>query len=156
MSSPGRSCAVPITLTNKQTRTKPAGCERSAVNRLAPETNSLEAGSWKPRGAASAALRSVNVRRGAVEDFGRLHDGFRQRRVRMDGHRHVLGRGAHFDREHPLGDELARARAADAHAEHALGFRIDDELGDTVGAADRDGAAGGAPGKLRDRDLDAL
>jgi hypothetical protein len=35
----------------------------------------------------------------------------------MDGHRHVLGGGAHFDGEHSFGDELARAGTTDPHAE---------------------------------------
>ena len=35
------------------------------------------------------------------------------------------GVGAHLDRQHALGDQLARAGPDDAHAQHALGLRVD-------------------------------
>ena len=76
--------------------------------------------------------------------------------MRVDGQRHVLRRGPHLDGEDAFGDELAGAGTADADAEHALALRVDHQLGDAVGAAERDGAAGCAPGELGDRHLEAL
>src|SRR5262249_48025123 len=59
------------------------------------------------------AARAIDVRRLAEEDFRRLHDGFRQRRMRMDGQRHVSRGGAHLDRQHAFRDQFTRARTAD-------------------------------------------
>ena len=55
--------------------------------------------------------------------------------------RHVLRRGPHLDREHAFRDQLAGTGTADADAEHALALRMDDQLGDAVGAAERNRAA---------------
>ena len=52
-----------------------------------------------------------------------------------------VGDRRHLDRQHALGDHLAGAGADDADAEHALGLRVEDDLGQAVGAADRGGAA---------------
>ena len=49
-----------------------------------------------------------------------------------------------------FGDHLAGADADDPDAEHALGLRVEDDLGQPVGATDRRGAAGGAPRELGD------
>ena len=43
-------------------------------------------------GVRSSALGPVEIRAGAEQDFGRLHNGFGKRGVGMDGHRHVAGK----------------------------------------------------------------
>ena len=55
---------------------------------------------------------------------GGLHQRFTERRMRMDRPGHVLRDGRHFDRQHPLGDQLARAGTDDPHAQHSLGLGI--------------------------------
>src|SRR5512134_372428 len=60
------------------------------------------------------SLRLVHVRALPEEDFGALHQRFRQRRVRMDHELHVFRRRTHFDGQRTLGDQLARARTGDA------------------------------------------
>ena len=61
-------------------------------------------------------------------DLGGEDDGLRQRRVRVDRERDVLGVRAHLDRVHGLGDQLAGVDADDAGAEHAPRLGLDDEL----------------------------
>ena len=86
-------------------------------------------------------LRPVDVRRLAEEHFGRFHDRFGQRRVRVDGHAQVGRVRAHLHRQHALGDQLAGTGADDADAEHALGLRIEHQLGHAVGTVERQRAA---------------
>ena len=50
-------------------------------------------------------------------------------------------------------NQLAGAGADDADAEHAFRAGLDHELGEAVGAIDRERAAGRGPGELRDLDL---
>src|SRR3954470_23424689 len=117
---------------------------------LATGDRRLATGDWL------LALWAIYVRGVAEEDLGRLHHRFRQRRVRMDRHRHIFGGGAHFDGEHAFRDQLARTRAADADTEDALALGMDDQLGHTVGAPERNRTAGCAPRELGDGDLEAL
>ena len=70
---------------------------------------------------------------------------FAERRVRVDRFGDVADRAAHFDRDDRFGDQLAGAGADDAAAEHALGRRVDEPLGQAVGAAVGDRAAAGLP-----------
>src|SRR5699024_7248567 len=51
------------------------------------------------------------MRRLAKEQFGAFAHGFGQRRMRMDGGRHVFGGGAHFDGEHGFGNQRLGLRA---------------------------------------------
>jgi hypothetical protein len=60
----------------------------------------------------------------------------------------VLGGRAHFDGQHALGNEFAGARADDANAEDAFGIRIDDELGQAVGAVEGQARPEAAHGNL--------
>jgi RAD3-like DEAD/DEAH box helicase len=87
-----------------------------------------------------AALRSIDVRGFAEEYLRRFHDGLGQRRMRMDGELEVAGGGAHLDRQDAFRHELAGIRADEAHAENPLRVGIEHELGETVGAVERDRA----------------
>ena len=87
----------------------------------------------------------------AEEHFGRLHDRFGQGRMRMNRQLEVGRVRAHLDREHAFRDQFARAGADETDAEETLGLGIENQLGQAVGAIERDGAARRAPGKLRDR-----
>ena len=80
---------------------------------------------------------------------------FAERRMRVDRLGHVADRAAHLDGHDRFGDQLARAGADDAAAQHAVGRRIDEPLGQPVGAADGDRPAAGLPRILRDRDVAA-
>ena len=57
-------------------------------------------------------LLDKRMRRVPVENFRRLHQRFRQRRVRMNAKRKVFRCGAHFDGDNALCDEFAGARAS--------------------------------------------
>src|SRR4029077_17551385 len=58
--------------------------------------------SWHPCAKQLVTPGAIDVGRVAEEDFRRLHHRLGQRRMRVDGHRHVLRGGAHLDREHAL------------------------------------------------------
>src|SRR5208282_505441 len=76
-------------------------------------------------------LWTIDVGGLSVEDLGCFHRGLRKRWVRMDGHANVRRQRAHFDGEDALGDQFARAHAHDADSEHALCFRIDEQLSES-------------------------
>ena len=80
-------------------------------------------------------LRRVQVRDGAFEHLCGEGDGFRQRGMGMDGESYVLGVRAHFYGVGDLGDEVAGVGADDAGADDALGFIIEDQLGQALAAA---------------------
>src|SRR5687767_3753147 len=84
----------------------------------------------------------------AEEHLGALHQRFRQRGMGVDRQFHVVRRGAHFDRQDPLRNQLAGAGAGDAYAEDAPGFRFQHELGQPLRAVDGDGPPDGGPGNL--------
>jgi hypothetical protein len=67
----------------------------------------------------SRLLRN-RVRRVAVKGLGAFHQRLGQRRMRMHRQRDVLGGRAHFHGQRRLGNQFARARAHDAHAQHAV------------------------------------
>ena len=71
---------------------------------------------------ALPTFRAVEVGGRAEIDFGRAAQRFAQRGMRMDGFGQVAGRGAHFDGQHGLGDQLARPGADDAAAQQAARF----------------------------------
>ena len=73
--------------------------------------------------------------------------------MRVDGQGYVAGQRRHFDGKHSFSDHLARARADDANAKYAFGMGIEEKLGQAFGPVNRDGAAGGSPGKFSDFDL---
>src|SRR5262249_8711349 len=95
-----------------------------------------------------AALGPINIGARAEEDLGGIHDGLRERWVRMDSQRDVLGEGAHFDREPSLRDQFASASADNSNTQHAFGLRIDDQLGRAFRAVEGQGTSGSAPGEL--------
>ena len=101
----------------------------------------------------SAALGPIDMSARTEENFGCFHYSLGERGMRMNCHGNIAGEGAHFDGEDAFGNEFASPMADDADAENALGLRIDDKLGDAVGAVQREGAAGCAPGKFGDFDL---
>src|SRR5690606_33869177 len=98
----------------------------------------------------------VEVGDGAFEDLGAQADRLRDGRVRVDGVADVGRLRAHLDRQRDLGDELAGMHADDAAADDAAGIRIEQQLGEALGAAQADGAAGSGPRELRHLDRDAL
>ena len=73
--------------------------------------------------------------------FGGFHDGFRQRGVGVNTLGHIAGDGGHFHGENALGDQFSRTRTDDAHAQHALGFWVHKQFGQTLGAVQSLGAA---------------
>src|SRR4030095_7055863 len=110
---------------------------------------------WRVRASTSSpspwsgllALRTIHVGGVAEEHFRRLHDGFRQGRMSAKRPRHVLVIAPHLDGEHAFRDQLSGAGTADPDAEHTPALRMQDELGDAVGAAERDRASSGRPRK---------
>src|SRR5690606_31797331 len=98
----------------------------------------------------------VEVGDGAFEDLGAQADRLGEGRVRVDGVADVGRLRAHLDRQRDLGDELAGMHADDAAADDAAGIRIEQQLGEALGAAQADGAAGSGPRELRHLDRDAL
>jgi hypothetical protein len=56
----------------------------------------------------------------ALEHFGRHADGFRERRVRVNGLADVDGIAPHLDCEAHFADQIARMRADDSAAEEAM------------------------------------
>src|SRR6266545_5572588 len=61
-----------------------------------------------------------------------------------------------LDGERDLADEITRAGADDAPADHAVGLLRENQLGEPLVATVRNGAPGGPPGKLGDPEFDAL
>ncbi len=88
-----------------------------------------------------------------MRHFRRHADAFAQRRVRVDGLADIDGVGAHLDGQADFADHVAGARADDGAADDAMGFRVEDQLGEAVVGAVGDGATGGCPGELGDFDL---
>ena len=69
-----------------------------------------------------------------MQAFGRLHDGFRQGGMGVNGQAHIGCVGAHLDRQNTLGDELTGANTGDADPQYSFGPRVDHQFGQTVGA----------------------
>ena len=84
-----------------------------------------------------------------------MHQRLRQRRVRVHGQFEVLRHRPQLDRQRRLADQLARAGAGDAGAEHAVGVRLDHQLGHAVVAPERRRAARGGPRHRGHEHLDA-
>src|SRR5690606_25207303 len=104
----------------------------------------------KPRTpGASTFPGDVAVGDGAFEVLGAQAARLREGRVRVDGVADVGRLRAHLDRQRDLGDELAGMHADDAAADDAAGIRIEQQLGEALGAAQADGAAGSGPRELR-------
>ena len=74
----------------------------------------------------------------------------------MNGHADVRRQRAHLDRKHAFGDQIACSGSANADAEHALGLRIDEQLGKPFGPVKCDCAPRCRPRKFRDRHLPSL
>ena len=92
----------------------------------------------------------------AVEDFGGFHQRLGEGRVRVDAEGKILRGRAHLDGEHAFGNEFARAVADDAHAQHAFGGGVNDELGHAVSAVKGECTSARAPREFRHGDFDAL
>ena len=69
------------------------------------------------------------MRRRAVKTLRGFHQGFRKRRVGMDGIGDISRRRPYFHREHAFTDQLAGADAGDTDAKDALGLGLNDQLG---------------------------
>src|SRR5687768_10407765 len=67
-------------------------------------------------------LGPVHVSGLAEEHFGRLHDRFGQRRMRMNRQLEVRRVRAHFDCQHALRNQFAGARSNQADAEETFGL----------------------------------
>src|SRR3989304_6414685 len=91
----------------------------------------------------------VQIGDAAQRQLRREERRFRQRRMGMNAKADVLHVGAHFQRQHQFGDQLAGGHADDAGAEDALGRLVVEQLGHTFIAADRQGSAACGPGKTR-------
>src|ERR1700680_3969977 len=73
--------------------------------------------------------------------------------MRMDGECDVFDERAHLDGEHSFRYEFAGAGADNSYPQHALGLRIDDQLGHAFSSVDCHGASRGAPGESGYLDL---
>ena len=91
-----------------------------------------------------------------MHSFGGFHDGFRKGWMGMDGQSEVGCVGAHFDRQDPLGDQLAGTDTGYADTEYPFGLRIDQQLGQAVAASQGGCAAGGRPRETTDGVIDTL
>ena len=76
-----------------------------------------------------------------------MADGFRQRRVGVDGEADVGGVGAHLDGQRGLGDEVAGVGADDPGADDPVVGLVEEDLGQALVAAQGQRAAGGGPGE---------
>ncbi len=76
--------------------------------------------------------------------FGGHPDRLAERRVRVDRLADVLGVRAHLDGQADLADQVARIQADDAAADHAMGFLVEDQLGEAL-VADRSRSRGPMP-----------
>ena len=74
----------------------------------------------------------------------------------MNGVGNVFGDGSHFNGERAFGDEVARVWSHNAHAEHALGIGIDNELGLAFDAPNGMRFAQSGPGEAHDIDFSVL
>src|SRR5256885_6778560 len=72
--------------------------------------------------------------------------------MRMDGELQVASQRRHLDREYAFGDQFPCAGPGYADTQDLLGFRINDELGDTVTAVERGGTSAGGPREARNLD----
>ena len=72
------------------------------------------------------------------EHFRRLHHGFGQRRMRVDGQLEVGGVRAHLDAEDAFGNQFAGARTDEADAEQPFGVGVEHELRQTIRPIERD------------------
>src|SRR5437867_1337990 len=89
----------------------------------------------------------------AEENLRRFHEGFRERRVRVHTFREVADRCAHFHCDDAFTDEFARTVAHNAHTENTFGFRINNQLRQTIRTVKRECATRSAPWKSGDLDL---
>lgn len=67
------------------------------------------------------------------------HHGLAQRRMRMNGERHVVGEGTHLDGERGLADHVGGPRADDVHAQDLMRPAVGHGLHEAVGLAHRHG-----------------
>ncbi len=74
----------------------------------------------------------------------------------MNGVADVFGFRTHLDRQADLGQQVTGVHADDRTADDAVGFFVEDQLGEALGAADADRAATGGPRELGHADLQAL
>ena len=117
-----------------------------------PEATTAASADVSERRRFRGGSRSVIV---PVRHLGGERDRLRQRRVRVDRERDVLGVGAHLEREHGLGDQLAGADADDAGAEQPLGARLEQQLRHALVPPERQRAARRRPREGRLLVLDA-
>src|SRR5689334_1959424 len=77
----------------------------------------------------------------AFEYFRRHADGFRERRVRMNGLANVDRIAAHLNRKAHFADQVARMRAHDAAAKEPMVALVEQKLGEAFVAAIGNGAS---------------
>src|SRR6266436_1610197 len=90
------------------------------------------------------------MRRVTVKGFGGFHQRLGQSWVWMDGQGDVFGGGTHLDGQDTFRNQFRSAVSDDADAEDALGLRVYDELRQSVGTVEGQGASGCGPEKLGD------
>ena len=76
--------------------------------------------------------------------------------MRVDGVADVGRLAAHLDGQREFGDQVTGVHADDARADDAVGGFIEDQLGETLAAADADCARARRPRELADTDLQPL
>ena len=82
-----------------------------------------------------------------IRRHGRLLERFRQRRMRVTGPRHILAARPVLNRQHTLGDHLARIRPHDVDPQDPIRLRVRDELHQALGLQVRLGARVGGKGE---------
>jgi len=89
--------------------------------------------------AGTVVLLLFGLSGGVGEEFA--HGG-----VGVDGGRDIGEDGTHFEGEDGFADHFGGAGADDAYAEDELGIGVEDDFGESIGAAEADGSSRGAPG----------
>ena len=77
----------------------------------------------------------------AEKHFGRFHQCFGERRMRMNRELQIARRRAHLNCEHAFRNQLAGVGADEANAQNHLGVGIQQELGEPVSPIERNRAA---------------
>ena len=105
----------------------------------------LRRGWGSARGAGGLYIGDVD--RSSLRSQRRHHQRLRQRRVSVDRQVDLFEGQAVLHGQRRLGDEVRRARADDVGAQETPGVRVGDDLGETFGLAERQGAARGGEGE---------
>src|SRR5258706_13146352 len=86
---------------------------------------------------------SLNVKSTVINGEGGLAQGFRQRRMRMATTGQIFAAGGEGNGHGSLGNQVARTRADDVHAENTVRLRIGQDFDAALRLSERAGAAVG-------------